>query len=122
MNVVTQGPFVSVDHPGRAFLSLAVVIRHVGPEGGDSVASIRSLLTTRLFVRARLLGAAMRVAYLLSASMPGVLPRTSLRLRKGVLILTVQGDFADLASDRVLNRLKTLGRLVGANAQIEIAV
>ncbi len=85
MNVVTQGPFVSVDHPGRAFLSLAVVIRHVGPEGGDSVASIRSLLTTRLFVRARLLGAAMRVAYLLSASMPGVLPRTSLRLRKGVL-------------------------------------
>jgi exopolyphosphatase/guanosine-5'-triphosphate,3'-diphosphate pyrophosphatase len=99
-----------------------VVIRHVGPEGGDSVASIRSLSPTRFFVRARLLGATMRVAYLLSASMPGVLPRTSLRLRKGVLVLSVPGDFADLASDRVLNRLKTLGRLVGANAQIEIAV
>jgi exopolyphosphatase/guanosine-5'-triphosphate,3'-diphosphate pyrophosphatase len=121
MNIVTQGPFVSVDHPGRAFLSLAIVMRHEGPEGGEGIGSVRSLLTTRLFVRARVLGAAMRVAYLLSASMPGILPRTEMRTRDGALVLTLPGDYADLASDRVLNRLKTLGRLVGVDSRIEIA-
>ena len=53
LNVVTQGQFVSIDHPGRAFLALAIVLRHEGPDGGDAVASMRSLLTTRLFLRAR---------------------------------------------------------------------
>ncbi len=120
MNIVTQGPFVSVDHPGRAYLSLAIVIRHEGPDGGAGIGMVRSLLTTRLFVRARILGAAMRAAYLLSASMPGVLPRTSLRMNRGILTLTLPGDYADLASDRVLSRLKTLGRLLGADAAIEI--
>ncbi|PPD43289.1 MAG: exopolyphosphatase [Methylocystis sp.] len=121
LNVVTQGPFVSVDHPGRGFLSLAIVVRHEGPEGGEAVGPVRSLLTTRLFVRARVLGAAMRVAYLLSASMPGVLPRTRLCIKDGALLLSLPQDFTDLASDRVLNRVKSLGRLLGAEARIEIA-
>ncbi len=121
LNVVTQGPFVSVDHPGRGFLSLAIVVRHEGPEGGEAVGGVRSLLTTRLFVRARVLGAAMRVAYLLSASMPGVLPRTGLRVKDGVLLLSLPKDFADLASDRVLSRMKSLGRLLGTDAAVNIA-
>jgi exopolyphosphatase/guanosine-5'-triphosphate,3'-diphosphate pyrophosphatase len=120
LNVVTHGPFVSVDHPGRAFLSLAIVMRHEGPEGGEGIGAVRTLLTTRLFVRARLLGAAMRAAYVLAASMPGILPRTSLLIRGGVLILSLPADYADLASDRVLNRLKAVGRLVGVDAQIQI--
>ncbi|WP_424362680.1 exopolyphosphatase [Methylocystis parvus] len=120
LNVVTHGPFVSVDHPGRAFLSLAIVMRHEGPEGGEGIGAIRSLLTTRLFVRARLLGAVMRAAYVLAASMPGILPRTSLAIRGGVLALSLPADYADLASDRVLNRLKSVGRLVGVDAQIQI--
>jgi exopolyphosphatase/guanosine-5'-triphosphate,3'-diphosphate pyrophosphatase len=121
LNVVTQGPFVSIDHPGRAFLSMAIVLRHEGPEGGDAIAELRSILTTRLFLRARVLGAAMRVAYLLSASMPGVLPRTSMRLAESALTLTVPETLADLASDRVLNRVKALARLLGVDAELVIA-
>jgi exopolyphosphatase/guanosine-5'-triphosphate,3'-diphosphate pyrophosphatase len=120
INVVTQAPFVSIDHPGRAFLSLAIVLRHEGMEGVDVVADLRSLLTTRLFLRARILGAAMRVAYLLSASMPGVLPRTALRLDGDVLRVLLPRDLADLASDRVLNRLKALGRLLGVETEISV--
>jgi exopolyphosphatase/guanosine-5'-triphosphate,3'-diphosphate pyrophosphatase len=120
MNVVTHGPFVSVDHPGRAFLSLAIVMRHEGPDGGEGIGMVRGLLTTRLFARARLLGAAMRTAYLLSASMPGVLPRTRMLVREGLLSLYLPADYADLASDRVSNRLKALGRLLGVEAAIEI--
>lgn len=122
MTLVTQSPFVAIDHPGRAFLSLAVVFRHEGPEGGAGLAMVRGLLTTRLFLRARVLGAAMRVAYLLSASMPGVLPRTPMRLRKGKLVLVLPRVYADLASDRVLSRLKALGRLMGFDAEIEIQI
>ena len=118
---MTQAPFVAIDHPGRAFLSLAIVLRHEGAEGVDVVAELRSLLTTRLFLRARILGAAMRVAYLLSASMPGVLPRSALRLDRDVLRLFLPRDLADLASDRVLNRLKALGRLLGVETEIALA-
>ncbi len=121
MNIVTQGPFVSVDHPGRAFLSLAIVMRHEGPDGAGGIGAVRSLLTTRLFVRARLLGAAMRVAYLLSASMPGVLPRTRLVVVDNRLTLRLPPECVDLASDRVFNRLKTLARLLGVDAAIDVA-
>ena len=120
LNVVTQGPFVSIDHPGRAFLSMAIVLRHEGLEGDDSIAELRSILTTRLFLRARVLGAAMRVAYLLSASMPGVLPRTTMRLAASTLKLTLPAELADLASDRVFNRVKSLGRLLGVEAELTI--
>lgn len=120
LNVVTQGPFVSIDHPGRAFLSMAIVLRHEGPEGDDAIAELRSILTTRLFLRARVLGAAMRVAYLLSASMPGVLPRTTMRLAEATLKLSLPSELTDLASDRVLNRLKSLGRLLGVEAELNI--
>jgi exopolyphosphatase/guanosine-5'-triphosphate,3'-diphosphate pyrophosphatase len=54
--------------------------------------------------------------------MPGVLPRTTLAVEKGLLKLTLPADFADLASDRVMSRLKAVARLVGVDAEIEIGV
>jgi exopolyphosphatase/guanosine-5'-triphosphate,3'-diphosphate pyrophosphatase len=117
MNIVTHGVFSGVDHPGRAFLAMAVVFRHEGPDGGEGASDLRGLLSTRLLVRARVLGAAMRVAYLLSASMPGVLPQAPLRSRRGGLVLTLPR--ADLSSDRLASRLKALGRIIGADAVIE---
>jgi exopolyphosphatase/guanosine-5'-triphosphate,3'-diphosphate pyrophosphatase len=81
---------------------------------------MRSLLTTRLFVRARILGAVMRVGYLLSASMPGILPHTKLSTNMDCLNLSVPKQFSDLISDRFVNRLKALGRLIGSETQINI--
>ena len=118
-NIVTQGAFVGIDHPGRAFLALAVVFRHEGPDSEHDCASLRTLLSTREIIRARILGSAMRVAYLLSASMPGVLPETPLRCAAGRLILSLDAARADLASDRLLNRMKALGRLLGLEAVVE---
>jgi exopolyphosphatase/guanosine-5'-triphosphate,3'-diphosphate pyrophosphatase len=53
--------------------------------------------------------------------MPGVLPRTSMRLAESALTLTVPETLADLASDRVLNRVKALARLLGVDAELVIA-
>lgn len=117
MNIVTHGAFVRLDHPSRAFLALALVFRHEGPDGGEGASGLRGLLSTRLLVRARVLGAALRVAYLLSASMARVLPQAPLRARKGRLALTLPR--ADLWSDRLASRLKTLGRLIGMDCVME---
>jgi exopolyphosphatase / guanosine-5'-triphosphate,3'-diphosphate pyrophosphatase len=119
-SIVTHGALIGVDHPGRAFLALAVVFRHQG-EGETGFAELRALLPTRLLLRARVLGSAMRVAYLLSASMPGVLAQTPMRVERGRLVLALPAARAALASDRLLSRVKALGRLLGVDAAVETA-
>jgi exopolyphosphatase/guanosine-5'-triphosphate,3'-diphosphate pyrophosphatase len=74
---------------------------------------LRELATTRTLDRARVLGAALRVAYMTSASQPGVLPRTPLKVERHRLVLRLEGEMAALAGDRVASRLKQLARLVG---------
>src|SRR5262249_114008 len=81
LNIISHAAVVGVDHPGRAFLALTVFFRHVGLAGlADDELSphVRELATSRMIDRARVLGAAMRVAYLVSGAMPGVLPNAAL--------------------------------------------
>ncbi|HEY8260375.1 MAG TPA: exopolyphosphatase, partial [Methylosinus sp.] len=118
MNVITNSAFVAVDHPGRAFLALVAVLRHAGPDS-EGALPVRGLLTTRLLERARLLSAALRVGYLLSAAMPGVLPRAPIRARDGRLVLSLPANYADLVSERLTSRAKALARLLGMEAVIE---
>jgi exopolyphosphatase / guanosine-5'-triphosphate,3'-diphosphate pyrophosphatase len=113
LNVISNAVFVDVDHPGRAYLALAVFFRHVGLDRDDLAPHMRELATARIIDRARVLGAAMRVAYPLSAAMPGVLPKTPLVVDHGQLKLTLAGRFAPLASDRLFGRLRQLARLIG---------
>jgi len=114
LNLIAHASFVALDHPARAFLALAVYFRHVGITHDDELSPrLRELASTRLLDRARVLGAAMRVAYMVSASMPGVLPQTPLRVEKDRLVLRMPGKYAALAGERVFNRLRTLARLIG---------
>jgi len=41
-------------------------------------------------------------------------------VKRGRLILRLPGKYAGLASDRLLGRLRQLGRLVGRDAAIEV--
>jgi exopolyphosphatase / guanosine-5'-triphosphate,3'-diphosphate pyrophosphatase len=68
--------------------------------------------------RARVLGAAFRVAYLLSAAMPGLLPQMPLTMRDGKLVLATPNALRALASDRVAGRLKQLGKLLGRDTRM----
>jgi exopolyphosphatase / guanosine-5'-triphosphate,3'-diphosphate pyrophosphatase len=120
LNIISHAAFGGVDHPGRAFVALSVFYRHVGLSDDELSPRLRELASTRLLERARILGAAMRVAYIISASMPGVLPRAPL-LREGkTLILTLPGELAALNSDRVANRMKQLGRLLALDARVVV--
>jgi exopolyphosphatase/guanosine-5'-triphosphate,3'-diphosphate pyrophosphatase len=114
LNVIAHAGFVGIDHPGRAYLALAVFFRHVGLLRDEELSPrIRELASTRILDRARVLGAAFRVAYMVSASQPGVLPQTPLKVERHRLTLRLEGEHAALAGERVSTRLRHLARLVG---------
>ena len=94
LNIIANAAFVAVDHPGRAFLALAVFFRHVGLVDDELSPHVRELASARMLDRARVLGASLRVAYLASASMPGVLPHTPMVVERGKLKLKLRGKFA----------------------------
>ena len=119
LNIIANASFVGIDHPGRAFLALATSYRHLGIDE-DVSPQIRALVSARALDRARLLGAAMRVAYIVTAAMPDVLTRTPMLADIDNVTLHLPADLADLGSDRLQNRLKQLGRLIGRGARIEV--
>ncbi len=117
-NIIAHAAFVGIDHPGRAFLALSVMMGHIGDVEGDFGQRLRELLSTRLMERARILGAALRVAYLVSASMPGVMLKTHFSLNGKNLRLHLPGELAGLEGERLAKRLAQLGKLVGYEATI----
>jgi exopolyphosphatase/guanosine-5'-triphosphate,3'-diphosphate pyrophosphatase len=113
LNIIANAAFVAIDHPGRAFIALAVFFRHVGLVDEELSPRLRELASTRVLDRARVLGAALRVAYLVSASTIGVLPKTPMLVERGRLVLRLENGMKALAGERVFNRLRQLARLVG---------
>jgi exopolyphosphatase/guanosine-5'-triphosphate,3'-diphosphate pyrophosphatase len=118
LNIISHAAFVGIDHPGRAFLALAVFYRHAGMGDDEPSPHVRELATTRILDRARVLGAVLRVAYLVSASMPGVLPNAPLKVEKGRLVLRLEGKHAALDGERLFNRVRQLGKLIGRDPSI----
>lgn len=120
LNVNAHGAFIGVDHAGRAFLALAAFYRHMGLIDEALSPRLRELAPTRLKERARLLGAALRIAYNLCAARPGILPRTSLDLLGERLVLRLPADLADLDGDVIGRRLKQFAKAAGFDAAVEI--
>src|SRR5579871_1759207 len=102
LNIISHAAFVAIDHPGRAYIALAIFFRHEGLMHDEELSPrIRELASTRTLDRARVLGAAFRVAYMVSASQPGVLPRAPLKVERHRLVLRLEGANAALAGERV---------------------
>lgn len=114
LNVIAHASFSGVDHAGRAFLALTAFYRYAGLKASAPAAEgLRRLLTTRPLERIHILAAAFRVAYLISAGMPGILPRAPLICIDNRLVLRLPDDLKSLASERVAGRLKQLAKLLG---------
>ncbi len=116
-DLVANAAFIGVDHPSRAFLALAAAYRHLSNEDFVTPQS-RSLVTARQLDRARIIGAAMRVAYNISAAMPGVLPRAPMVCEKGHVILTLPAELAPLSGERLQSRMRQFARLIGGDPEI----
>ncbi len=117
LNLVAQANFNGLDHYSRAFLALTVFFRYEGISTKPP-ADIAALVDDKAIRRARVLAALFRLAYSLSAAMPGALPAIALRPRGGRLELRLSGDKADLAGEVVEKRLEQLARQLGREASI----
>jgi exopolyphosphatase / guanosine-5'-triphosphate,3'-diphosphate pyrophosphatase len=119
LNLITNGNFGGISHAGRAFLALSVFYRYAGLNvENEAPEAIRALVPPAMVERARVLGAAFRVAHLISAARPGVLPATHFRSVGRKLMLVFEHRMVDLVADRVGSRFKQLARLVGRSGTI----
>lgn len=113
VDLIAYGSLTGVDHPGRAFLAEVLAVRYMGLKHKSVSQGLLKLAGPAANQRARLVGAAFRVAYPMSAAMPGVLPRTRFELVGKRLVLHLPGDLAFLAGDHLQGRLDQLAGVAG---------
>ncbi|KWV61145.1 exopolyphosphatase [Bradyrhizobium macuxiense] len=119
LSLIMNGNFGSITHQGRAFIALSVFYRYAGlSEENEPPEQIRELVTPAMDERARVLGAAFRVAHLITAARTGVLPATHFRTQGRKLMLVFEHRMVDLVADRVGSRFRQLARLVGRSGSI----
>ena len=120
LNLITNGNFGSVDHHGRAFVALSVYYRYAGFSAeNEPPALVRALVTPAQVERARVLGAMFRVAHLVSAARPGVLPATHFKSEADrKMMLVFEHRMVDLVADRVGSRFRQLAKLVGKSGTV----
>jgi exopolyphosphatase/guanosine-5'-triphosphate,3'-diphosphate pyrophosphatase len=117
--MILNGNFGAISHQGRIFVALAVFFRYAGFRDGESAPpALVETLPAAMVERARILGAAFRVAHLVSAARPGVLPATHFRTQDRKLMLVFEHRMVDLVADRVGGRFKQLARLLGRSGSI----
>jgi exopolyphosphatase/guanosine-5'-triphosphate,3'-diphosphate pyrophosphatase len=122
LNIIAHGSFIGVDHPGRAFLALTNLYRHEGIYEDAAAPEIKVLAGPHYLERARLLGALLRVVYLFTASMPGIMPKLKwARRENGGLALVVPSTHADLIGERPAGRLAQLSKLLGRPLELAVA-
>jgi exopolyphosphatase/guanosine-5'-triphosphate,3'-diphosphate pyrophosphatase len=119
LSLIANGNFGSISHQGRAFVGLSVFLRYAGlSEENEPPVVLQELVTPAQLERARVLGAAFRVAHLISAARPGVLPATHFRSHGRKLMLVFEHKMVDIVADRVGSRFRQLARLVGRSGSI----
>jgi len=117
---VAYGSLTGVDHPGRAVLAHAISVRYDGLKS-KSANTLIPLASPEMIKRGRLIGTLFRVAYPMTAAMPGILPRIRFRLDGDVLVLQLPTDFAFLNGEHLRNRLSQFASFAEhADARVEV--
>jgi exopolyphosphatase / guanosine-5'-triphosphate,3'-diphosphate pyrophosphatase len=117
MGMISQAAFVGLDHAARVFLALTIFYRYEGENRDDDLVK---LITAKQEQRAHLLSSVFRLAYILSAAMPGMLPKIKMRVRAGKLVLVLPNKLKDLNGERVEKRLGALAHEMQLSHQVEI--
>lgn len=117
---VAYGSLTGVDHCGRAVLAHAISVRYDGLKS-KSANSLIPLASAEMIKRGRLIGTLFRVAYPMTAAMPGILPRIRFRLDGDVLVLQLPADFTFLNGEHLRNRLSQFASFADhADSRVEV--
>lgn len=114
---ILRYPMTGVDHPGRAYMGLAVASRHaqVRPRLYDRF--LEPLLDKREARRARATGLAMRLGYTLSGGVIALLEQSHIRREGDKLVFELPESADVLVGDTVQRRFKSLAKLLGCAPQ-----
>jgi exopolyphosphatase / guanosine-5'-triphosphate,3'-diphosphate pyrophosphatase len=125
LNLIAHAALGGIDHPGRVFLALTIYYRHVGAggdlEGGDEgllSERLKALISKKLARRARIIGAAIRAAHMLSIGRPGIIDEIPLSYERNKLVLGLPRSYAALDGERLRRRLAVLAELVAREPEI----
>ena len=109
LNPIAHAGLGGIDHPGRVFLALADLLPPRGSRRttADSCPSgCEALVSKRAQKRARIVGAAIRAAHMLSIGMAGVIDETPLSYEGDKLVLTIPKSYAGLDGERLRRRFE----------------
>lgn len=120
LNIISNAAFVGLDHAARAYLAATVFYRHAGLGDGGLSPVVKKLCSEDLREKARILGSAVRVASLLSGSMPGVVSNTSVSLEDGVLTLALPERLKAFDGERLRKRVNQFAKQVGKKGDVVI--
>ncbi|WLP54704.1 exopolyphosphatase [Agrobacterium fabrum] len=116
LNIIAHSSFVAITHPGRAYIALANYYRFEGLNDNGTTEPLAAMAGERLQELGKLLGGLLRVVYLFSASMPGVVDHLKFRKSDNPdidLEFVVPHDYCDFAGERLDGRLQQLAKLTG---------
>lgn len=118
-NAVLTAPIAGLNHRERVFLALALWHRYGGRNGNvPDRKAVGHLLMDEDRDQARTLGLALRLAYRLSGAARGVLPRASLAVEDGRVVLHLPEKLRDLAGEGVDKRLGALAQAMGLTPEV----
>jgi exopolyphosphatase/guanosine-5'-triphosphate,3'-diphosphate pyrophosphatase len=120
-NEVLRNPALQTGHHGRSFLALAVHARYTGRESSDLVRRIERLVDGEDVRRARIVGAAARLAETISGGVPGLIDRFTLQpgKKRDLLKLRYQRRDERLIGEIVVKRFEALARVMDLEPKIE---
>jgi exopolyphosphatase/guanosine-5'-triphosphate,3'-diphosphate pyrophosphatase len=125
LNLIAHTALGGIDHPGRVFLALSIYFRHIGTAGDTNADSrlserLKDLVTKKQYRRARIIGAAIRTAHMLSIGRPGIIDETPLSYERDRLVLTIPKAYADLDGERLRRRFAVLASLMEREPEVRL--
>jgi exopolyphosphatase/guanosine-5'-triphosphate,3'-diphosphate pyrophosphatase len=78
------------------------------------------LVDRRTLKRARIVGAAIRTAHMLSIGMPGIIDETPLSYEEGKLVLSIPPAYAAMDGERLRRRFQALAELLEREPEIRV--
>ncbi|MGI9439329.1 MAG: exopolyphosphatase [Parvibaculales bacterium] len=117
-NTVLTAPFTGITHSERVFLARALSYRHELHSDEANLGRLNLSATDDRLARA--LGLAQRLAHSLSASLPGVLPKTRLKVGDQKLKLIVSSKMQDLLAPIIDKRLANLADALALKPAVEL--